>query len=323
MIGEALGGLGGAIGGIAVLAGAAGKGGKQDYENALRLWQKLQTPGFDMSTLTAPELQMVAQMQAQQYSPQVSGQLALGEESPQARQAQVRALQQMQQVAQEGLPQADALAAQEMQRQAGAAHQRYTQAALNQLAAQGRLGGGADIAARLGAGQQAAELARGVSSDINRDAMMRRLQAIQQSGQFASGLRGQDIDFSMRNALERNAYNQWLSGLNTNVAAQNALARERAQNYNVGTAQGIANQNVANRYANQERNQQYLNQLRQQGFTNDVTRTQGLAGAFYNYGDLKERERAAKAQNIQNIGQGLGKGIGGIADFGAGGGFGL
>ena len=305
-------GIGGAIGGIAVLAGAGGKGGEKYHRLALEAWNKLKMVDFDMSKLEPAEQRMVAEIAPQLYDAQIQGDVSLTQDSPEMRESQLRALSQMEEIGETGLRQEDFLAAQDAQRQIGQTQRRYTQSAIQNMAERGRLGAGSELGARMAGGQASSELAASMGRDLQRDAIRNRLNALAMSGQFASDIRGQDVGVSSRRAGERNLFNEWVSALNTNASAANVAAQNQAQYYNVGTAQGISNTNVQNRYANAARNQEYLNDLRQQGFSNQLAKTQGLTRSYQIRGQAKDRERAAKEKAIIETGSGIGGAAGGL-----------
>lgn len=295
------------LGGAAVLAGAGGEGGREYYREALSLWRKLQTPNFDYRTLSPPELRMVAEMFPETYEAVVPEEVKLPEDSPELRSSQARALAEMEQVAEEGIPLEDRLAAEGAGREMMGVRRAGEQAAMADLRRRGRAGGAAEIAARLAGGQQAANLSRDLGSDLARESLRRRLAAVQASGDMAGAMRQQDIGLSSRRADVANQYNRFLAELQTRAARDAAAARQGAQAYNVGERQRVADTNVLNKYATSLENLNRQNQLREAQFGADVRKTTGLTGALGGYGDYKERQRREREEAIMGLGEGVGE----------------
>jgi len=299
--------IGGIVSGIVNLA-RDDKGGQGSLDQAARLWKKLQTPDFDVRSLSPPELQQVAEYFPNIYEAIVQQDVSVAEDSPGMRAAQTGALGQWQNIAQEGLPLAERAVADNYQRDMSQAAQRTQMAVLRNMSERGRLGGGTEMVGRMLANQQSSDLARGYGNDLAQLSVQNRLQALNQVGGLGGQIRGQDIGLSTEQARSQNRFNEWVSALKTGAAQYGAGARERSHFANVGTQQGLADENERARYLNEIRNQEYPNQMAQQGFMNDVTKLQGRTGA------LTERARGefaiaeARRQAIQGIGAGVDKG---------------
>jgi len=298
-------GLGGLGSGIALAAGAAGSDGKKYAREALRAWQKLKLSNFDMSSLSPPEQRIVAEYMPQMYDAQTQGlDPAMVQDDPAAQEAQSLALQQMQQIAQGGMPLADQLATQEIGRAVTGDARRAQLNALNSMRARGQSGGGAELLAGQAAGQQASELARGYGSDVAREAMLRRLGAIGQAGSLSGQMRGQTMDLNAMNAQTTNNWNNLVANLRTNAAAQNAAATNQARQYMTGERQRVADSNVMNRYNTQLQNLTRQNSLRGQSFDQDLAKTAGVAGAWGQLGQYQNARQAAKERAIRGVGEG-------------------
>lgn len=298
-------GLGGLGSGIALVAGAAGSDGKRYAREALRVWQKLQESDFDMSSLSPPEQRIVAEFAPQFYDAQTQGMSPeMVKDDPAAKQAQMMALRQLQGVAQDGLPLADQLATQEIGRNVTGDVARGQMNALNMLRQRGMGSGGLGLQASMAASQQGAEMARGYGSDVAREAMLRRLQAIGQSGNLAGQIRGQSMDLSSQNAAATNNWNNMVANLRTQAAAQNAAATNQGRMYMTGERQRVADENVMNRYNTQLQNINRQNMLRGQAFDQRLAKTAGMAGAWGALSTAQNRRQSAKASQIQALGQG-------------------
>lgn len=310
--GDIGGGAGGALGSLAVMLGAAGDGGEDERQEMVNLWRALQTPNFNFSEIPPPVLRAVAEKYPQLYNAAIQSEVALPEDSPELRGRLEGNLDYLEGVRDKGLPLAEKLRAQELQRAMASEHSRAVQGSLRDLAARGRLGGGRESALRMGASQQSSEMANAMGSALAREAVMNRYRAAQDLGAQAGALRAQDIGLSQARSSALNRFNEFASGLHTQAARDAAMARERAQDYNVGTAQRVADQNQAARYNARLANLNRGNALLQQDFGNRVAQTGGLTGALGNQAHGLDAEQAANANNIMNIGRGVGQAAGSV-----------
>lgn len=313
------GGIGGAISGIALLAGAAGEGGKPELKKILSLWEKLQEPDFDFSDLTAPELRVMAQATPETFEAQVPAEAALAQESPEIRARQLQALGGLGEIAEEGLPEADRLAAALAGRAVRGAQFAGTEESLRGLRRRGRLGAGAETQARAVGGRMSGQLAGEMGLDLQRVSLERRLQALRDYGGAAGAMRGQDIGLSESRAQALNRFNEFVASQRQQAGAYGAAARERAQAYNVGTAQRIGEANPLLEYQTALQNINRQNQLQQQLFGARTTITGGQAGALGGLAQAGYAEQAARTANIRAIGSGAGQAIGGAFGGAAGG----
>lgn len=298
------------IANAAILAGAAGKDGKKYARDALRAWQKLKESDFDMRSLSQPELRIVGELFPEVYDAQIAGPAALPEESYGAREAQLTALRQMQDVAAGGLPMADELAVRQIGRGMSQELQRGQLNALRALQERGLRGGEMAQAGYLG--QQGADMAAQYGNQVAREALLRRLGAIQSAGSFAGGLRGQDIALSEARAGALNRWNEMVSGLRTQAAASAAGARTAARERNLGEAQRIADTNEAARYQAQLEDIERQNMLRSQLFQQQLARTAGISGQYGMLGQYQKARQAARAAAIRGIGSSVDQTAGGI-----------
>lgn len=306
-------GVGGAIGGIAVLAGAGGEGGERYYKKAIAAMEKLKTSNFDYRALSAPELRLVAEYFPEEYEAVVPESVRLAEESAVGRGAQLDALGYFSGVRDKGLPIETRLATEEAQR--GIANERRLgqEAILENLQARGRLGGGTEIAARLGTDQQAMELARGMGSDLARSEIEARMGAAGAAGGIGSQIRGGDVGLSQWNADATNRFNQWVAEQQTQAAAESAGARERAGFANVENRQRIGEENVMNQYNTALQNLTRQNALKGGAFQQELQKAQGLQGAYWQAAYQKDRQKRAREEAIVGVGKGLGGAAGGAA----------
>jgi hypothetical protein len=311
MLGEAFGSIGAGVGNLVI-----GGGGLDQYRKALEVIKAVQEPTFDTSKLTPEQWKVVAQYAPDLYQEKAPEEVKNLVDSPAMQQAQYKALGQLQEVADKGLGEADRLAAIEAQNAMQMQQRRGTESALQDLAARGRLGGGTEMRARIGAGQQAAEMGRGMGSDLQRQAIQNRLNAITQSGNLAGEIRGQNVDTSRQAAEIINRYNLANRQLSAQTGLQNAQMQNQANLWNAQNQQNTGNQNT--QLANQFKmyNQQYPNQMNQQAFQNAMGKANALSGAYNQFGWAKDAERQGKINALA----GIGSGIGGLGDTVIGGG---
>ena len=311
------GGIGGLVGNIALLAGAAGRGGKRYLKDALEVYQKIQDPDFDMRDLTPAQYRIAAEMFPETFEAQLPGEAQTIADSPLARAQQAESVLGLQEISRTGLPEADRLAAEEAARAVRGAVRGGEESAIRSLRRRGRLGAGQELQARTAGGRGATDLAARLGSDLQRQALERRLQALGLYGSAAGALRGQDIGVEQSRADAINRFKEFAAVQRQQAAQYGAGARERAQQYNVGTAQEIANAQAQADYQTAQTNIERQNQLRQNLFTSQLARAGGEAGAYRDLYGHAERKRTEKGGQIQALSGGLGQALGGGIGLGA------
>lgn len=290
--------VGGLIAGI-VNALDPGDAGKKYWKQAKGVWEDIPLPDYER--LETPYYQQVGEYTPEVYDPRISGEFRGIDEDPEAQLMQLRNLRRLEDVAREGLPLSDRLQAEEAQRALASEGARAREAIVSELARRGRAGGGAELAAKLaGAGQQE-ELARGMGSDLAQQLLNRRLMAMGQLGAETGAYRQQNIGKEAMISEMQNRYNQWLSDLNTQAAANAAQQKNIAQTYNLGERQRLADTNVAQRYqAAQDRNQQLT-----QAYQNQLAKAKGITKVTEGLALSQAAKEAAKRESTQKAGQGI------------------
>lgn len=313
-------GLGGGLGNLAVLLGGAGEGARPALEDALQVYMALQDPDFDLSDLTPAQYRIAATMQPELFEAQLPGDPSLIADSPLARAQMAESVLGLGEISRTGLPEADRLAAEQAARAVRGAIRGGEESGIRSLRRRGRLGAGQELLARGAGGREASDLAARLGSDLQRQALDRRLQALSQYGSAAGALRGQDVGVEQSRADAMNRFKEFAALQRQQAAQYGAGARERAQTYNVGTAQDVANQQAeANRQAALE-NVERQNQMRQQTFQNQLARAGGIAGTQAGLAGVGAAEQKAKAEQLQLIGRSIGGGLGGLGGLFGGGG---
>ncbi len=313
MVGSALGGIvGGLLGGTDHSA--------EDKMKAIQsLYQQIQNPNFDMSSLT-PEQKAVAgvltpeNMQAlEMVGPQVLN------DNGQGRAAQMSALQSLQQMGQGGLTLQDKSDMASIQNQQGATNKGQQDAIISNMNARGAGGSGQELAARMIAQQGAADTAAQQGTQVAANAQTRALQALQSAGQAGSNLRSQDNSVAAQNANIINQFNQANFANKQGIANQNVANRNSAQGFNLSNAQNISNQNVDTNNQTAQFNLQNQNNLKQQQFGNDLSKVNGQAGAAASAANYMNANAAGQQSKDQGIGSAIGGLVGaGVSAFGGG-----
>ena len=299
-------GIGALFGGIASLAGVGGEGGMPIYKEMFQLVKDLKNTDPDVRALAAAKLKQVAEVNPALYKAIVPEGYQGIQEDPRLKEAQLQSLQGMQRVAQEGLPTEDRILAGEAQRAMNQAQTRGINASLMNLSERGRLSGGAELQARLAAGQQSSEMGASFGRDLQKLAIQNRLNAMDQSSQMAGNIRGQDLTAQQSAAQIANRFNEFVSTMQNQAAQNNAQNTQQARMANTQSAQGISNQNQMLDYQNRIRNQEYPNAMRQQGYENELSKLGILIPTANKYAFGLDAEKQGKINAITGLGQGIG-----------------
>jgi hypothetical protein len=309
-LGQAGGGL---LSGIALLAGAAGKGGKKYHKGGLEELQGVGLPDFDMSDIDPAVFRVLAERFPQLMEASTPGAVSLIDDSAEGRAGQLSAMLGTGEIAREGLPDADRLAAEMAGRQVRGALRGGEEAAVSNLRRRGRAGAGGELQARLAGGRVASGLARDLGSNLQQLSLERRLQALGMQGQQAGQLRGADILAQGTNADAINRWREFSSMQQQQAAMQNQAERARSEQYNVGTTQRVGEATEASRLSTDVGNIERQNQARMLAQRAEQQRAAQIASQYNVLAGGAYGEQQAKAQNIQQIGKGGGGLIGGIA----------
>ena len=310
---EAGSGIGEMVGGLIGLA-TMGKGGKDELKQAVQLYKDIQDPKYDWSKIKQDQLTLLAKWYPETYEAKVPKEVKLAQDSPQLRQAQLQGIDTLSKMAEQGLPTMERLMVEEAQGKLRSELGSARQQALRNLVETGRGGAGAELATGLATAQQGSNLARQQGSDLIRAALENRLNAASQLASQAGTARQQDINLSQQQADTINRYNQWMSEIQTNAAANAANTRNAADLRNVSEAQRIAEQNAANKTSLAQYNQQNQNQLQTALAQFQLQKAAGTAGALGNLSNAKYAEQAQRLQAAKSIGKGAGQTAGSVFD---------
>ncbi len=201
---------------------------------------------------------------------------------PRLAQAQMSALANLGQVAEQGMTAEDLSAIQDIQA-ANAAAERGDQAAIMQdMSRRGMGGSGSELAQRMLASQAGADRAAADSRDVSRSAQERALQAMIAQGNMGTNIRGQEFSEADRKAQAADAINRFNVANRNRTSEMNWEARNQADLMKAQNRQNIANVNTDMR--NTERAQH--NQLEQQKFDSRMGKETGAQQATQAATDL-------------------------------------
>jgi hypothetical protein len=228
---------------------------------------------------------------------------------PRYKDLQNQALRSLEKRSREGLTAEDQAIINDINRKADVANRGRQQAVLENMAARGQLGSGAELAARLQASQDAADQANQQGSDLAGLMAARRLEAQNSLGNMASKLRSEEFGEQKDVASAQDLINKFNSGNQQSVQQRNVESRNQAQRLNLANEQDIANANVG--LKNQ---QQMYNKRALQDYYNDIyQRRASAAKANVEAGESADRNRASKLEGVTRLGGAFSAGAG-LAD---------
>lgn len=227
-------------------------------------------------------------------------------EDPKLKDAQMQALQILQQRGSTGLGPEDRAALNQIRQEVSRDVQGKQQQILQNMQARGMGGSGAELAAQLSASQEGAERASAESDRQAATASERALQAITQAGQLGGQVRGQDFDVNKTKAAAQDEVARF------NVA--NAVARQtrnigsenQASAANLSEAQRVRDANTAQ--ANAEKQRQV--EAQRQQWLDSLAGAQARSGARSGLQNLYSQQAAQTQQGYSQMGQGAGAGAG-------------
>jgi hypothetical protein len=246
----------------------------------------------------------VAEQEVSLVNPELAGLLAAEQQGdsalagistdPRMKNAQMKALEQMAGLSQQGLGVEDQQAFNQLRKQAGAEASAANAATLQNAAAQGTLDSGNTLMSQLMAGQQQANRLQESGADQAAAAAAARREALGMYAQQGNSLAQQDYLQKAQAGTAKDAISKF-----------NTQNRQDVNQYNLGNKQNIANTTAAN--ANQQ--QLYNKGLIQQKFGNELskaggvaTQTNNLAGQYANQGQAAAQGQANMTSGLLNAG---------------------
>jgi hypothetical protein len=298
--------LGSAVGGIAgnVMSHA-------DAQEALAMQQQMLQNIQNINTPEAHQLMLALKsyQDAGQLSPQMESLISQGpsqmsniQTDPRLMNAAMQSLQTLQKTGSGALRPEDMAALDQIRDASNNQAQAQKQSILQSMAARGLGGSGAELAAQLSAGQNAANRANEQDQQVGANASQRALQAIAQAGNLGASLQGQQFSQQAQQASAQDAINRYNAMNAQQVGNTNVQQKNAAQQYNLANLQNIMNQNTG--VANQQAT--YNAQVPQQVFQNQLAKATGAQPA----GNALSNAYNKNAANTQSMYAGLGRGIG-------------
>jgi hypothetical protein len=277
-------------------------------QQALQEFQGINVPSVANQTLNLQQYGNAGNLvneneQALQQGPNA---LAGISTDPRLVQAQMAALNQLSTTGQMGMTPGEQAALNQAQNNAAAQAQAKNAQILNQFAAQGMGGSGAQLAAQLNNSQASAQQLANNSNQVAQNAQQNALQAISQAGTLGGQMQAQQFGQQAQIAQAQNYINQFNTMNSQNVQNQNVQAANAAALRNLQNQQSLMNQNT--QLSNQQ--QQYNKQLQQQQFNNQMAQAAGESGQYAGIANAMTNNAANTANSWAGIGQGVDTGIG-------------
>jgi hypothetical protein len=218
---------------------------------------------------------------------------------PRLKSAQMEALSRLERQGLEGLTLDEEAQIGEIQRQIQSESRRDQEAVLQNMAARGQLGGGAELAARMQAGQSAAENAARSQEQLARLVATRKLEAGMQAGQMAGNIRGQEFQEGSAKAEAADLINRFNTQSRQGVEQRNVGARNQAGQYNLDYAKS----READRANAMERQAQINRQAYVDAINARVARATGVGNIGKEIGQQKDTQFGNRVAAAQGIGQ--------------------
>lgn len=304
--------------GAAVAGGVAGAIERSDASNDAKALMKkrlaeLESVGMPPDTSLPIILQefksqgIITPQLEQQIHAQAS-KTAQIKEDPQYKQAQNQALQFLQQKSATGLGPEEKAAFNTLRTQVAKESEGKRQQILQNMAARGMSGSGAELAAQLSASQAGDEALSAGGDKLAAEASRNALAAISQSGDLAGKIRGQDFDVASAKARAEDELNRFNTQSDISRQTRNVSGLNDAQIRNLQEKQRLADTNTG--MANQEAQRQMAEKANV--WRNKLAYSNAKGGIYGEQADQRLKEGAAAAQGWQQMGVGVAQGVAGI-----------
>ena len=223
-----------------------------------------------------------------------------------ARQQQINALRQMSQYGRAGLTPDEAAEMRKSRQGVQQDLEAKQQQIIQNLAARGQGGAGAEIAARLGASQAAADRQSEESDRVSSMAQQRALQALISQSSMAQQLRGQDYSEDAARAEAENQMKRFNKENQIGWQQRNVGAQNYAQEFNLRNLQRIKDTNVEQ--SNIEKYKQLDRQ--RQNWLDKLTYARSYAQPLQAYGDAAADQARGEQKALGSM---WSEGLGGAA----------
>jgi len=297
------------IGGAVIGAKSASAGRRSAAAERQRvedLFMMVELPKIEDQVLQLREMAKVRPLTVEEEQALQQGEtlLAKVETDPQFKEAQMRALKNLEQIGEGGGLTAEDKFRLEQTRQATGKQARGAREAVMQKAAErGALTGGAAITQQLMAEQEAADTASMEGLGVNALAQQRALDAISRAGELGGEMRKQEYGEKASAARAQDAINRFNVAQAQDVQQRNIGRKAESDIFNIQNEMKRDIMNVG--IKNYE--QQYNKGLEQQRFENELARTQGATGQAGARAAAAERAGQAQAGMWGGIAQAAGQ----------------
>lgn len=298
-----------------VLGGIAGNVLSQgDRDKASRLSQQaydvvsgVRVPSPEELRIVLEELKTVGM-----YSPQLEEAITLQSSKmnevatdPRLKEAQMSALQKLQQISDEGgLTMQDKAQLSQIQNEVNSNLKGNVDAVTQNMATRGMSGGMGELVSKQIAVQQSANRNAQQGMDVAAMAQQRALNALMQGGTLANQMQTTDFNQQSKVAEANDAISKFNSMNQQDVRSRNTQNLNSAQKSNLSEAQRISDANVTNRNAQQT----YNKQLEQDYFNNQMKKAATLSGQSNNLADQATSAANRTAGMYAGIGSAIGQG---------------
>lgn len=242
----------------------------------------------------SPELEQILQL-----GPSAMEQVST---DPRLRNQQTQALNQMEQIANTGMTEADRASFELARQNAARQNQAQQNAIMQEMQQRGQGGAGAELLQRLTASQSGAQMLQQAQLEKAQQQQAARTAALRDMGSMAGNLRTQDFGENTAKANARDAINQFNLQNATNVGARNVASKNNAQAANLSNLQDVLNKNVDTSNKQQVHNKG----LQQTTFDNKMKLAGAKAGQLNANAGASDKEAANTAAMWSTIGQGAG-----------------
>lgn len=305
-IGAVLSTLAPAIGGV--VGNIMGKGDRdranQALNAALAKLQNIDLPPEEKLriALERPEVQGILKPYMQKAEQITGTKMSDISVDPKFKEAQMKALDTLQQLGETGFT-AEERAAQSQMRRKLAGDVAAQEAAMKQEMAARGIGGGAELASRLKAQQAGANIAAQQGEDLAARAEQRALQAILGGGQMAGQMRGQEFGEQAQVASAEDALARFNLQQRAAAQAANIGQLNRAQLQNLMEKQRVHEAGIAAQHTEEAQRARAA----QQAFQNQFALAQAQANALKGQAAQAQKQAAATGKMWSGIGAGVGE----------------
>ncbi len=289
---------------IGSIIGSGQQGSADDQAEAQKQAALAALQNINVPTIQEQQLNLALEKNAGQLSPQQEGTVKLDQNSlnnitnnPELVNAQMQALQSLQQQGTQGLSASDKAALQQITNQQEQTANSQNQGTLQQFAQRGQGGSGANLAAALSNNQNSANNANARALQVAGQAQQNALQATAGAGNLGQSMEAQQYGQEYNKAQAQNAINQFNAQNSQNVMGTNTQAANQAQAFNLNNAQQIANQNTGI----QNQQETHNKGLYQTQFGNEFQKATGAANESNSLADTTAKAGANANANTQAI----------------------